>query len=162
MPEIGWELAKKHWSLDGGRSVPACSFPFHLFLSPQHAPGAPQRDSGRARAGQGVQEGPRYALEMQLLAVARSFMTDWFRRAVLCRVSTVCYLCLIQITIILIEDIQPQVEMRQDRPLFEVSITLRRRARSTLLLTLTFSSCKRRGCSAICPNGSLITGQGTR
>ena len=23
-------------------------------------------------------------------------------------------------------------------------------------------SCKRRGCSAICPNGSLITGQGTR
>ncbi|KAF8909644.1 hypothetical protein CPB84DRAFT_1765097 [Gymnopilus junonius] len=25
-----------------------------------------------------------------------------------------------------------------------------------------FPSCKRRGCSAICPNGSLITGQGTR
>jgi hypothetical protein len=25
-----------------------------------------------------------------------------------------------------------------------------------------FFSCKRRGCSAICPNGSLITGQGTR
>ncbi|KAK0220929.1 hypothetical protein EDD85DRAFT_983666 [Armillaria nabsnona] len=28
--------------------------------------------------------------------------------------------------------------------------------------TVPCSSCKRRGCSAICPNGSLITGQGTR
>ncbi|KAF8639131.1 hypothetical protein AX17_001621 [Amanita inopinata Kibby_2008] len=28
--------------------------------------------------------------------------------------------------------------------------------------TIPCSSCKRRGCSAICPNGSLITGQGTR
>ncbi|KIJ16385.1 hypothetical protein PAXINDRAFT_75585 [Paxillus involutus ATCC 200175] len=28
--------------------------------------------------------------------------------------------------------------------------------------TVPCSSCKRRGCSAICPNGALITGQGTR
>ncbi|KAJ7594208.1 fungal-specific transcription factor domain-containing protein [Mycena floridula] len=28
--------------------------------------------------------------------------------------------------------------------------------------TVPCSSCKRRGCSAICPNGSLVTGQGTR
>ncbi|TFK25407.1 hypothetical protein FA15DRAFT_668474 [Coprinopsis marcescibilis] len=28
--------------------------------------------------------------------------------------------------------------------------------------TVPCASCKRRGCSAICPNGSLITGQGTR
>ncbi|KAF5313331.1 hypothetical protein D9611_008642 [Ephemerocybe angulata] len=28
--------------------------------------------------------------------------------------------------------------------------------------TVPCTSCKRRGCSAICPNGSLITGQGTR
>lgn len=32
----------------------------------------------------------------------------------------------------------------------------------SLTLSLHHTSCKRRGCSAICPNGSLITGQGTR
>ncbi|KIY68115.1 hypothetical protein CYLTODRAFT_421875, partial [Cylindrobasidium torrendii FP15055 ss-10] len=45
-------------------------------------------------------------------------------------------------------------------------LTLRYRRAVLLKLrcdkTVPCSSCKRRGCSAICPNGSLITGQGTR
>jgi hypothetical protein len=36
------------------------------------------------------------------------------------------------------------------------------RLRSYYIILIFCSSCKRRGCSAICPNGSLVTGQGTR
>ncbi|KAF8803345.1 hypothetical protein BYT27DRAFT_7171817 [Phlegmacium glaucopus] len=67
----------------------------------------------------------------------------------------------------------PQVS-RKDPPSQRVQDKESKRARGALSCaecrrlklkcdkTVPCSSCKRRGCSAICPNGSLITGQGTR
>ncbi|KAF7345605.1 hypothetical protein MVEN_01579500 [Mycena venus] len=57
---------------------------------------------------------------------------------------------------------QRQLEKESKRARGALSCAECRRLKLKCDKTVPCSSCKRRGCSAICPNGSLITGQGTR
>ncbi|KAI6145257.1 fungal-specific transcription factor domain-containing protein [Pisolithus tinctorius] len=58
--------------------------------------------------------------------------------------------------------IQKSIDKEQKRNRGAISCAECRRLKLRCDKTVPCSSCTRRGCSAICPNGSLITGQGTR
>ncbi|KAH7921473.1 hypothetical protein BV22DRAFT_1038640 [Leucogyrophana mollusca] len=60
------------------------------------------------------------------------------------------------------KDAQKAMDKEQKRSRGAMSCAECRRLKLKCDKTVPCSSCKRRGCSAICPNGSLITGQGTR
>ncbi|EGO26826.1 hypothetical protein SERLADRAFT_355454 [Serpula lacrymans var. lacrymans S7.9] len=60
------------------------------------------------------------------------------------------------------KDAQKAIEKEQKRSRGAMSCAECRRLKLKCDKTVPCSSCKRRGCSAICPNGVLITGQGTR
>ncbi|EIW79658.1 hypothetical protein CONPUDRAFT_144866 [Coniophora puteana RWD-64-598 SS2] len=60
------------------------------------------------------------------------------------------------------KDAQRALEKESKRNRGAMSCAECRRLKLKCDKTVPCSSCKRRGCSAICPNGSLITGQGTR
>ncbi|KAJ8597723.1 hypothetical protein M405DRAFT_836258 [Rhizopogon salebrosus TDB-379] len=59
-------------------------------------------------------------------------------------------------------DAQKAMDKEQKRSRGAMSCAECRRLKLKCDKTVPCSSCKRRGCSAICPNGSLTTGQGTR
>ncbi|KAL4076862.1 fungal-specific transcription factor domain-containing protein [Scleroderma yunnanense] len=59
-------------------------------------------------------------------------------------------------------DIQKAIDKEQKRNRGAISCAECRRLKLKCDKTVPCSSCKRRGCSAICPNGDLATGQGTR
>ncbi|KIJ63588.1 hypothetical protein HYDPIDRAFT_175933 [Hydnomerulius pinastri MD-312] len=60
------------------------------------------------------------------------------------------------------KEAQKVIDKEQKRNRGAMSCAECRRLKLKCDKTVPCSSCKRRGCSAICPNGSLITGQGTR
>ncbi|KAG1900118.1 fungal-specific transcription factor domain-containing protein [Suillus fuscotomentosus] len=59
-------------------------------------------------------------------------------------------------------DVQKAMDKEQKRSRGAMSCAECRRLKLKCDKTIPCSSCRRRGCSAICPNGSLTTGQGTR
>ncbi|OAX37130.1 hypothetical protein K503DRAFT_771795 [Rhizopogon vinicolor AM-OR11-026] len=59
-------------------------------------------------------------------------------------------------------EVQKAMDKEQKRSRGAMSCAECRRLKLKCDKTVPCSSCKRRGCSAICPNGSLTTGQGTR
>ncbi|KAG1778723.1 fungal-specific transcription factor domain-containing protein [Suillus placidus] len=60
------------------------------------------------------------------------------------------------------KEAQKAMDKEQKRSRGAMSCAECRRLKLKCDKTVPCSSCKRRGCSAICPNGSLTTGQGTR
>ncbi|KAH7882993.1 hypothetical protein F5I97DRAFT_1815347 [Phlebopus sp. FC_14] len=60
------------------------------------------------------------------------------------------------------KDVQKAIDKEAKRNRGAMSCAECRRLKLKCDKTVPCSSCKRRGCSAICPNGDLITGQGTR
>ncbi|KAG0703549.1 fungal-specific transcription factor domain-containing protein [Suillus ampliporus] len=60
------------------------------------------------------------------------------------------------------KEAQKAIDKEQKRSRGAMSCAECRRLKLKCDKTVPCSSCKRRGCSAICPNGSLTTGQGTR
>ncbi|KAI6096181.1 fungal-specific transcription factor domain-containing protein [Pisolithus croceorrhizus] len=58
--------------------------------------------------------------------------------------------------------VQKSIDKEQKRNRGAISCAECRRLKLKCDKTVPCSSCKRRGCSTICPNGSLTTGQGTR